>query len=219
MDRDTTITKDSHSRILKKFKEEKIDVLVGTQMVSKGHDIENVTLVGVLGVDSMLNMNDYLASERAYSNISQVCGRAGRGSKKGRTIIETTEPSNLILNYACSHDYDGFYDEEIKFRKALDYPPFTDIIMITLSAEDNKLLKSQADRLYNIFKNSNGLYKLFSPKVPFIEKINNKYRINLMLKAKVSKNVIDMIYTNLKKYEMVKDKKVDISITRNPVNI
>lgn len=219
MDKDTTIAKDSHSKILEKFKNEKIDVLVGTQMVSKGHDIENVTLVGVLGTDSMLNMNDYLASERAYSNISQVSGRAGRGSKEGRVIIETSDPENLVLNFACSNDYKGFYEKEINFRRIFEYPPFTDIVTIGLVSKNRKTLEYEADKLYSIFKNSSGLYKLFSPKVPFAEKINNKFRINMMLKTKIRKEVIDKIYANLNAYEAKASKSVSINITRNPTSI
>ncbi|MBR1883866.1 MAG: hypothetical protein IJ809_02815 [Clostridia bacterium] len=219
MDRDTTIARDSHSKILEKFKNEKIDVLIGTQMVSKGHDIENVTLVGVLGVDSMLNMNDYLASERAYSNISQVCGRAGRGDKKGRALIETSEPENLILNYATHNDYEAFYANEINFREAFEYPPFMDLFMLNISSKDNVLLKKEADKIYNIFKNSGGMYKLFSPKVPFLEKINGKFRMNIMLKAKISRPLMDKIYENLKVYEKYKSKKVNLAVVRNPVSI
>ena len=167
----------------------------------------------------MLNMNDYLASERAYSNISQVCGRAGRGDKKGRALIETSEPENLILNYATHNDYEAFYANEINFREAFEYPPFMDLFMLNISSKDNVLLKKEADKIYNIFKNSGGMYKLFSPKVPFLEKINGKFRMNIMLKAKISRPLMDKIYENLKVYEKYKSKKVNLAVVRNPVSI
>ena len=216
MDKDTTILKDSHVKILEKFKNEKIDVLIGTQMISKGHDIENVTLVGVLGTDSMLNMNDYLASEKAYSNISQVAGRSGRGSKTGRTVIETSETTNAVLNSAVNHDYLGFYNTEISFRQVFNYPPFSDLILLQLASLNNNNVKLASDKLYSIMQNSDNLYKIFSPKSPFIERVNNKYRINILIKTNISNIVMKKIYENLKTYELNKVNDVNLTVTRNP---
>ncbi|MEG1141069.1 MAG: helicase-related protein, partial [Clostridia bacterium] len=165
MDRDTTFKNNSHNEILNKFKDDNINVLIGTQMVSKGHDIENVTLVGVLGVDSLLNMNDYLASEKAYSNISQVSGRAGRGNKGGRVIIETVDTTNSILNYALNNDYESFYKDEILFRKSFNYPPFISLLNIELSSNDIIKLKLSSNILYNILLDNN--YTVYSPETPF----------------------------------------------------
>lgn len=221
MDADTTVARDSHQKILDTFKNENVDVLIGTQMISKGHDIENVTLVGVLGADALLSMNDYLASEKAFSNISQVCGRAGRGSKKGRVIIQTADPDNYILNAVKNHSYDDFYKNEIKYRQTFNYPPFMDILVIELSSKKLELLKNQANVLYGILddKNSNNSYKVYSPKSPYIEKINNKYRINIIIKFKISSDFYKNIYENLKKYDKIKSKEVNISIVKNPMYI
>lgn len=219
MDRDTTIIKDAHTKLLDEFKSKNINVLIGTQMISKGHDIENITLVGILAVDSMLNMNDYLSSEKAYSNISQVAGRAGRGSKEGRTIVETTDTANEILNSAILHDYVRFYKSEINFREIFNYPPFYDLILFQLSSKDSRNLKYASDKLYSIMQNSDMLYKIFSPKSPYIEKINNKYRINILIKAKTSNEVIKKIYENLRKYDKVREKDVSVSVIRNPISI
>ena len=219
MDRDTTILKDSHAKILEKFRNDNIDVLIGTQMISKGHDIENVTLVGVLGTDSMLNMNDYLASEKAYSNISQVAGRSGRGLKKGRTVIETSDTENSVLNAAVNHDYLEFYNTEISFRQAFNYPPFFDLILLQLSSISNNNVKLASDKLYGIMQNSDNMYKIFSPKSPFIERVNNKFRINILVKTNISNVVMKKIYENLKIYELNKVNDVNLTVTRNPSTI
>ncbi len=216
MDKDTTILKDSHAKILEQFRNENIDVLIGTQMISKGHDIENVTLVGVLGSDSMLNMNDYLASEKAYSNISQVAGRSGRGNKKGRTVIETSDTENAVLNSAVNHDYLEFYNTEIAFRQVFNYPPFSDLILLQLASVNSNSVKFASDKLYNIMQDSEDMYKIFSPKSPYIEKINNKYRINILIKTNISNLVMKKIYDNLKIYDLNKVKDVSLTITRNP---
>jgi primosomal protein N' (replication factor Y) len=185
-------------------------------MISKGHDIENVTLVGVLGTDSILNMNDYLASEKAYSNISQVAGRSGRGSKKGRTVIESSDITNSVLNAAVNHDYLEFYNTEISFRQAFNYPPFSDLILLQLASINNNSVKLASDKLYGIMQNADNMYKIFSPKSPFIERVNNKYRINILIKTNITNEVMKKIYENLKIYESNKVKDVSLAITRNP---
>jgi primosomal protein N' (replication factor Y) (superfamily II helicase) len=215
MDRDTTIVKDSHKNILEKFKNENINLLIGTQMISKGHDIDNVTLVGVLGTDSILNNNDYLSSEKAYSNISQVAGRAGRKEKEGTVIIETKEVDNIILNCALNHDYISFYNTEIEFRKKFNFPPFVDLINFEISGINNNIVKEESFKLYDILKNSNELYNIYTPKSAYIEKINNKFRFNILIKTKLTNTVFKKIYENLEIYNKNKNKNVNISLTRN----
>lgn len=220
MDADTTITKDSYQNILDDFRSNKADVLIGTQMISKGHDIENVTLVGVLGVDSMLAMNDFLASERTYSNISQVSGRAGRGEKLGRVIIQTSDMENYILDSVIKHDYVDFFNKEIEYRKLFEYPPFIDIILIELIGNQINILKSEATKLYDILNlNSNKMYKVFSPKSPYIEKVNNKYRVNIIIKCKINSELLKTIYINLEKFNKIKGKQTKVIVTKNPIYI
>ncbi len=220
MDADTTVTRNSHQEILDKFKNENIDVLIGTQMISKGHDIPNVTLVGILGVDNMLAMSDYTASEKAYSNISQVAGRAGRGLLKGRVIIPTSDPNNYILKAIVSNDYENFYNKEIEYRNTFNYPPFSDIVLFELSSKDFKILKAQADMFYNILNNdNNGMYKVFTPRFPFIRRINNKYRINILIKTKLNKDVYNEIYKKINMFNKNKKKELNMSITKNPTSI
>lgn len=219
MDADTTIARKSQQEILDKFKNEKVNILIGTQMISKGHDFENVTLVGVLGVDSMLGMSDYTASEKAFSNISQVVGRAGRGKLKGRALIATSDISNYILNSIVSNDYEEFYEKEIEYRETFKYPPFSDIILFELASKDFNILKDESNKLYDILNDNNSMYKLFTPKSPFIRRINNKYRINIMIKTKLTKEVYSNIHNKVNEYNKKKSSNVNFAITKNPTYI
>lgn len=128
MDMDTTGKKQSHEKILQKFEKDKIDILIGTQMVAKGLDFENVTLVGVITADTMLNINDYRSGERTFAMLEQVSGRAGRGSKEGRAVIQTYTPEHEAVSLVKSHNYRTFYDKEIAKRKLMWYPPFCKIV-------------------------------------------------------------------------------------------
>ena len=217
MDADTTVSRNAQQDILDKFKKNNVNVLVGTQMISKGHDISNVTLVGILGVDNMLAMNDYMASEKAYSNISQVAGRAGRGDLSGRVIIPTSDLNNYILNAVIKGDYTEFYEKEIEYRKMFNYPPFTDIVLFELSSSNFNIVKSESERLYNILNDSLAKYKVFSPKSPFVRRINNKYRINVLVKAKLNKEVYSQIYEKINIFN--KNKLLNFVVTKNPTSI
>lgn len=220
MDADTTVAKDSHQKILDKFKNENINILIGTQMISKGHDIENVTLVGILGVDTMLGMDDYLSSERAFSNISQVSGRAGRAKLPGRVLIQTNDPDNYILNAVINNSYIEFYEKEIEHRKKFGYPPFIDIVLFEISGRNFYLVKSEIDRLYNILNSENtGIYKVFNPKAPFIQKINNKFRVNIIVKTKLNTNSYNKLYEKIKIFNKTKKNGVNMVVTRNPIFI
>ena len=220
MDADTTVAKDSHQKILDKFKNENINILIGTQMISKGHDIENVTLVGILGVDTMLGMDDYLSSERAFSNISQVSGRAGRAKLPGRVLIQTNDPDNYILNAVINNSYIEFYEKEIKHRKEFGYPPFIDIVLFEISGRNFYLVKSEIDRLYNILNSENtGIYKVFNPKAPFIQKINNKFRVNIIVKTKLNTNSYNKLYEKINIFSKTKKNGVNMVVTRNPIFI
>lgn len=220
MDADTTIARDSHQKILDKFKKEKIDILIGTQMISKGHDISNVTLVGILGCDSMLGMDDYLSGEKAFSNILQVSGRAGRSNLKGRVLIQTNDPENYILDAVVKHSYNDFYKKEIEYRKTFGYPPFINIVLFEVSGRNFSYVKEEANRLYDVLiKNNDNLYKVYSPKSPFIQKINNKFRINIIMKSMLDSNSYKKIYEKLNEYELKRKSGVSLTVTKNPTYI
>lgn len=220
MDADTTISKDSHQNILDKFKNEKIDILIGTQMISKGHDFANVTLVGILGVDSMLAMNDYLSSEKAYSNISQVSGRAGRSNLPGRVVIQTNDTENYILDSVIKNDYESFYDKEIIHRKNFGYPPFVDIVLFEVSGLNYYNVKEEANRLYDILNSENsGVYKVYNPRKPFIQRINKRYRINIIMKTKLCTKSYNAIYSKLELFSQKKKNGVSMIVSKNPMFI
>lgn len=136
MDNDTTRTKDAHLRILGDFASGNADILVGTQMVAKGHDFPNVTLVGIIDADMSLHFSDYRAVERTFQLITQVAGRAGRERKAGRVILQTYSPNHYVYRYAAAYDYEGFYSKEINLLQATDFPPFTDILRLLISCEN-----------------------------------------------------------------------------------
>ncbi len=220
MDMDTTIKKGMHEKLIDDFKEGKADILVGTQMISKGHDIENVTLVGVLNADSTFAGNDFLASQRAFQNLLQVSGRAGRGSKKGRVILQAYDTESYVLECVKNNSYIDFYNKEIEYRKMFKYPPFCDIVLIEIAGPFKTDVIEESTRLYNIFNdNNNNSYTIYSPKSPFIQKINNKYRVHIILKLNISNKILQLIYENLEKYDKIKRKKVTINITKNPTYI
>ncbi len=220
MDADTTIARDSHQKILDKFKNENINVLIGTQMISKGHDIANVTLVGILGVDALLSINDYTASEKAFSNIYQVAGRAGRSTLPGRVLIQTNDTSNYILNSIYENDYEKFFESEIEYRRTFGYPPFLDIVLFELVGNDFKIVRSEAEKLYNILiQNNSNEYRVFSPKSPYIQKLNNKYRVNIVMKTRLNTKIYNIIYEKIALFNKTKKNNISLSITKNPTFI
>ncbi|GAI94420.1 unnamed protein product, partial [marine sediment metagenome] len=147
MDTDATTKRGSHEKILSEFKKHEIDILVGTQMIAKGHDFPRVTLVGVVNADVTLNLPDFRASERTFNLLTQVAGRAGRGKEGGEVIVQTYAPGHYAILSASKHDYEKFYAEEIKSRKELSFPPFTHIVRLTLRSRNEKRAIDGAHKL------------------------------------------------------------------------
>lgn len=220
MDADTTVARDSQQKILDEFKNSNINVLIGTQMISKGHDMPNVTLVGIIGTDALLAMNDFSASERAFSNIYQVSGRAGRSLKPGRVLIQTSDTDNYILEAVKHNDYLEFFEKEIEYRRTFGYPPFIDILLFEISGRDLKEVKEDAEKMYNILNYDNqNEYRVFSPKSPFIQKLNNRFRVNVMVKAKLNTGIYSKIYGKIKMFNEKKRRTTSLAITKNPTFI
>ncbi len=220
MDADTTVARDSQQKILDEFKNNRTNVLIGTQMISKGHDMPNVTLVGIIGTDSLLAMNDFSASERAFSNIYQVSGRAGRSVKEGRVLIQSSDTDNYILKAVEHNSYIEFFEKEIEYRKTFGYPPFIDILLFEISGMNLQDVKDDAEKLYNILNyNNQNEYRVFSPRSPFIQKLNNRFRVNVLVKAKLNTKIYSQMYGKIKIYNTKKKKNTSLSITKNPIFI
>ncbi len=187
MDIDTTGKKQSHQEILKKFETEKIDILIGTQMVSKGLDFENVTLVGVISADTMLNIDDFRSDERTFGILEQVSGRAGRGAKKGRAVIQTYTPENSTILMCAEHDYLSFYENEIKMREMMWYPPFSEMICIQFSGSSFQVVSNCARyfvKVMNIKHAPDGESRILGPVPCAVSKIKNKYRWQVIIKCR-----------------------------------
>ena len=222
MDVDTTGTKSSHQTLLSKFSEEKTDVLLGTQMVSKGLDFPNVTLVGVLAADQSLGIDDFRANERTFNLITQVCGRAGRGEKQGRAVIQTYMPENQTLELSKTQDYISFYNEEIQIRKHLNFPPFCDIVSILLTSENELNLTAYAENLAGdirkvLTREIGNNFEILGPGSASIPKINSKFRQRIWIKCKLDKKTTD-IFTRLRNYHIKNGKNINMVIENNPYN-
>ena len=216
MDIDTVSKKNSHEIILNKFKNEKIDILIGTQMVVKGHHFPNVTLVGVITADGLLNLEDYRASEKTFQTLVQVAGRSGR-EQNGDVIIQTYNPDHYAIIDSKKQDYDLFYSEEIKLRKMLNYPPFCDIIMIGFSGTDLNEINKISNIVYKkIDSNKNNDLIIYKPVPSPIDKINNKYRWRIIIKCKLSNKILDIVNSGITDNIISKSKKTRVIVDINP---
>jgi len=206
MDTDTTHGKFSHETYLSRFRAGEADVLLGTQMVTKGHDFPKVATVGVLNADSSLFLDDYRASERTFSMLTQVIGRAGRGDVPGKAIIQTWNPDNEVLHLAAAQDYIRFYEGEIRLRKALCFPPFCDIAVITVSGSDEGVLSSIVTSLHQRIRKgaaeefSDVPLVLFGPFEAPVYRIQNVFRMRFVLKCKLNKRTRAFIHQLLCEY-------------------
>ena len=220
MDVDTVTKKNSHEEILNKFKNENIDILIGTQMVVKGHHFPNVTLVGVIAADSSLYIEDYRSNERTFQILTQVAGRAGREKMPGKVIVQTYNPENFAIECSKKQDYDMFYETEIELRKQLKYPPFCDIISIVLTDIDEVKIKNVSDKLYkcinNYIKQENLNMLIYKPLPCPIDKIKNRYRWRIILKGKLNNKIIDIINLAINN---ANNKTTRIIVDTNPSNL
>jgi primosomal protein N' (replication factor Y) len=221
MDADSTGAKNSLDELLSEFKDKKADVLLGTQMVTKGHDFPDVTLVGVLLADMSLYMDDYHANERTFSMLTQVIGRAGRSKKKGTAIIQTNNPDNDTIRLACRQDYEAFYEEEIAYRKLMGYPPAEELLALLVAGEDETLLETACEYLkkYAARVNLNQV-NVIGPASPYVGKVNDVYRRVLYFKH-ARYDVLTDMKDKLEQYIEVNTgfAKLRIQFDFNPMNI
>ena len=193
MDSDTTQKRGSHDRILGDFKSGKIDILVGTQMITKGLDIPAVTLVGVVAADVTLNIPDFRASERTFNLLTQVGGRAGRGDDIGEVIVQTYAPEHYSILCAAKHDFEKFYEEEIIARKELLYPPFTHLVKITVRARKEEDASSAAIKLRQEIETADRNQMICGPALAPIARLRGYFRYNILLKGKDPKTITKLL--------------------------
>lgn len=217
MDVDTTTTKNAHGKIINSFLEEKYNILVGTQMIAKGLDFPNVTLVGVLNADIGLNFPDFRSSETTFSLLNQVLGRSGRGNKEGKVLIQTFNPEHYAITYTKNHDYLGFYNEEMKIRKILKYPPYYYICSIKIISKDYNLASKSSYDVVNYLKQNIKNEIILGPSVCNVFKLNNNYRFQIIIKYKDVNNILEYLTNIEHHYFNKKDIKVEIDF--NPLKL
>ena len=209
MDQDTTAAKDAHEKLLAKFARHEYDIMVGTQMVAKGLDFENVTLVGVLGIDSLLFAQGFRAYETVFSLVTQVVGRSGRAKDLGFAIIQTTDPDNPVLNLAAAQDYDAFFEQEIAYRKLGLYPPFCGLCVVGFAGPKESEVARASARFAALLgrqaaKQPDLPLRVLGPTPGSIEKINDSYRYKLTVKCRNDRRFRDLIRETLTLYEQEK---------------
>ena len=209
MDQDTTAAKDAHEKLLAKFARHEYDIMVGTQMVAKGLDFEDVTLVGVLGIDSLLFAQGFRAYETVFSLVTQVVGRSGRAKDPGFAIIQTTDPDNPVLNLAAAQDYDAFFEQEIAYRKLGLYPPFCGLCVVGFAGPKESEVARASARFAALLgrqaaKQPDLPLRVLGPTPGSIEKINDSYRYKLTVKCRNDRRFRNLIWETLTLYEQEK---------------
>ncbi|SMB93384.1 replication restart DNA helicase PriA [Desulfonispora thiosulfatigenes DSM 11270] len=211
MDVDTTTRKNSHQELLAEFSKGETQVLLGTQMIAKGLDFPNVTLVGVIAADTSLNLPDFRAGEKTFQLITQVAGRTGRGDKIGKVIVQTYNPEHYAIIHAKNHDYKSFYEKEIEQRQIIGYPPFNSLVRIIINGHEEDIVMNLAEKIGLDLKNiSKDKIEIFGPAPAPLAKIQNRFRWQIILKA----NSLDFLrkvawheykkYVNLKEYNQLR---------------
>ena len=213
MDFDTTSKKGSHEKIISEFGDNKYQILIGTQMIAKGLDFPNVTLVGVINADTSLNIPDFRSSETTFDLLNQVSGRSGRGEKQGIVIIQTYNPEHYAINYAKNNDYKGFFNLEMKNRKLLNYPPYYYLILIRIKGKEYNIISLESKKIKEYLDKNLNL-KILGPSVANPFRINSIYRFNIIIKYKTIDNIYLVLNNLLDHYKT--NNKIKIDIDFNP---
>lgn len=214
LDSDSVTTKGSMEDILDRFGRREIDILIGTQMVAKGLDFPDVTLVGVLAADSLLRVPDFRASERNFALLAQVAGRAGRGDTEGRVVLQTYSPEHHSIEHALTEDYHGFFAKEAKLRKEALFPPYIELAYFIFSSEQSALALKAGQQLRELLLQCENIeeHNLFGPVPASIERINNRYRFQMMLKMKDFESLVSSVALCLKGIKKSQDLKIAVDI-------
>ena len=219
MDNDTTSGKEGHYKILKAFGEHKADILVGTQMIAKGHDFPAVTLVGILDADMSLHFSDYRSGERTFQLLTQVAGRSGRAEEKGKVVLQTFDPENEVLRFATSYDFEGFYENEVSLRAAMAFPPFSKIVRVLVTGEDDKktveALRDVYFALKVLYEENMDKFLFFDKMRSPIKKIQNKHRYQVLMRLADS-SILPQIYDACAE---ARTRDVLVAVEENPTNL
>ncbi|MGM0507666.1 MAG: replication restart helicase PriA [Fusobacteriota bacterium] len=216
VDSDTVKTKGSYEKIYNDFLAEKYDILVGTQIISKGFHFPNITLVGIISADATLNFPDFRAGEKTFNLIVQASGRAGRGAEKGEVLIQTYSPDHYVIQNALNYDYDNLYKKEIKMRRELNYPPFGKLINIIVSSENEKKLKIEAQNFYNKIKTDK--LTIYGPFEAPLYRIQKRYRFQIFIKGK-RKEINNYKFELYDKFSKFKKQDIRVTIDVDPINL
>ena len=211
MDFDTTSRKGMHEKMITAFKNQEYDILLGTQIVSKGLDFDNVTLVGVINADTSLNIPDFRSSETTFSLLAQVAGRAGRSTKEGEVIIQTFNPDHYAIQYTKKHDYLGFYNKEMFIRRELKYPPFYYICYLKVSGKDSDYVYGEVNKIKKVLERKLENTIILGPSPCTIFKLNNIYRYGIILKYKKEDNLREVLNKIIDHYKDNNKLKLDIN--------
>ncbi|MDD6878942.1 MAG: primosomal protein N' [bacterium] len=216
MDLDTTSTKGSHEKIINSFKNKEYDILLGTQMIAKGLDFENVTLVAVINSDTSLMIPNYRSSEYTFQLLMQTAGRSGRGLKEGNVIIQTFNPDHYAINLAKNHDYLSFFKQEMQIRRKLSYPPYYYLTLIKIIGINYDILSKESKKIGYFLKSKLKNVTILGPTTCSVFKLNNKYRFSIILKYKKEENLNEVIESLINHYR--ENKNVTIDIDNGPVS-
>ncbi len=217
MDIDTTSRKNAHEAIIKSFAKGEYNILLGTQMIAKGLDFENVTLVGVINADISLNFPDFRSSEVTFDLLNQVSGRSGRGKKKGKVLIQTFNPNHYAIKYSALNDYISFYNEELAIRKKLNYPPFCYIVLIRIISKDYDKVSKISYKIGDYLKDKIKNETILGPSTANVFKINNKYRFQIIIKYRDINNIRKYLYILEERF--FNDKDIKLEIDFNPLKL
>lgn len=217
MDLDTTRNKGAHSKIIESFKNHEYDILIGTQMISKGLNFKNVTLVGVVNIDASLNIPDFRSGERTFELLMQTGGRTGRYELPGEVIVQTFNTDNYVLNCAVKHDYIDFYKKEMEIRKALKYPPYFYIVSMKIVSAEYELARNESNKIKNyLVRNLSNNFIILGPSTASVFKLKNKYYFQIIIKYKKDENLLKVL-KDLS--DMYIGDKVNLDININPLNL
>jgi len=224
IDRDTTRGRDSFAAMHRDMNAGNIDILIGTQMITKGHDFPNVTLVGVIHADLALNIPDFRSCERAFQLLTQVAGRAGRGKVPGKVIIQTNNPDHYMFEFVQEHDVNAFHEKELKLRRQLNYPPFTRLVAIELVSDNESLVKSTSEKLGRALTRQatrNKGVEILGPSKAALYQIQNKFRWHVILRGQKMQALQGILADSreLQELKSASSGKLKISVDVDPFNL